>query len=175
MSVFDPIKPYLSLIKTGLFVACVAAAFVYGCSRGHQSGVADGEAKVRSTEVKQANDRAKAAEESLRLEREASKRYQTRAEAKAAEAETYRKLYNEANARRDRDVSALNAGTLKLRRQWQGCEARVSEAGRAAPGEPDPDGDTQLRHEGAADLVRNADQCDAWILSLQESARSDRK
>lgn len=175
MSVFDPIKPYLSLVKTGLFVACVAAAFAYGCSRGHEKGVRAGAAAVAKLREQQDNERVRFALEHAKAMEEQAKRYQTRAEAMSATATQYQEALKDAHRKHDRTVADLRSGALQLRRQWQGCEARVSEAGHAASGGREPDADAELRAADSGNLVRAGAQCDAWISKLQQTLRDERQ
>lgn len=71
----------------------------------------------------------------------------------------------------DRVVDDLRAGNLRLRKQWQGCEARVPEA-PASPSEPDA---TPAGRAGSAGrIVRAAAACDAQVKGLQALVRADR-
>jgi hypothetical protein len=69
-------------------------------------------------------------------------------------------------------VADLTAGTVRLRKQWQGCANRLPETGDTA-GRSDED--AQLRAEGAAALVRLGAEADQWIRSCQSVIQSDRK
>lgn len=74
------------------------------------------------------------------------------------------------DARKDSEklLADLRAGNVRLRREWQGCEAGA--AGRVPAGAgsgPGAHADAELRREGARDLVGGADECDATIRGLQ--------
>lgn len=70
------------------------------------------------------------------------------------------------------DLASLRDGTLRLRQQWQGCEARRVSGIAASAGEPD--GGADDRAEGASRVVRAAAECDAQVNGLQAVIRSDR-
>ena len=70
------------------------------------------------------------------------------------------------------DLDSLRDGTIRLRQQWQGCEARSAQAGGTSG---EPDGGAELRESGAVDLVRIGDECDAQVRGLQSVILSDRQ
>ncbi|WP_460821484.1 hypothetical protein [Lysobacter olei] len=97
----DPIRPYLDLIRTGLFVAVVFGAYATGCSNERKSNEAEralaksritsletslsdhialyDRMNAKATKEKQAaEDQAKRAEEALKVARKAEDEYQTR-------------------------------------------------------------------------------------------------
>ena len=87
------------------------------------------------------------------------------AERQRAAAEAYERGKADAQAAADSVVADLRADRLRLREHWRGCETdRLSEAATRGP---QLDADAELRRAGAGNLVRLADQCDAWIESLQ--------
>lgn len=80
---------------------------------------------------------------------------------------------NEIERQAAADRAGLLAGNLRLRQQWQGCEAgRVPGTGA---GSSEPDATTADRAEGASDLVRAAAQCDAQVRGLQAVITADRE
>lgn len=168
MSIFDPIRPYLSAIKLVVFAIIIGAAFFYGRGCGKQAG----EAVIRATEVKQARAEAKAALESKRLADVQAARYQTRSESMAATATQYQEALKDANRKHDRTVADLRAGNLRLRQQWRGCPVPTS--GEATPSESGTDEDADLRADDSGNLVRAGAQCDAWIKTLQQTLRDER-
>lgn len=175
MSVFDPIKPYLSLVKTGLFVACVAAAFVYGCSRGHEKGVRAGAAAVAKLREQQDNERVRFALEHAKAMEEQAKRYQTRAEAMSATATQYQEALTNANRKNDRTVADLRAGTLRFRKLWEDCSAAVPAPGEAAPGGRSPDEGAELRAASAGRIIGAGAECDAQVIGLQKILMDERQ
>ena len=78
------------------------------------------------------------------------------------------------DCRRCATVADLRSGTLKLRDEWRGCEARLggvmsgaaAAAGRAADAE-------QRRQASAGAIVRAADECDAQVTALQARVNLD--
>ena len=169
----DAARPYLGLLKTGLFVACVAAAFAYGCSRGHDSGVADGEAKVRATELAKAKTDAKVAQDNQRAAEAQRDRYKLRAEAQEAVAGQYLEELINAQSKGDRLAADVRAGDVRFRKLWAQCQA-VPATGHAATGTGAPDGATDDRAASAGRIVRAAAECDAQVRGLQALILSDR-
>lgn len=170
----DALRPYLGLLKTGLFVACVAAAFAYGCSRGYDNGVADGEAKVRATELAQAHADVKTAQDNQRAAEGRAERYQQRAEAKEAIAAQYLEELNNAQSKGDRLAADLLAGDVRFRKLWAQCQA-VPATGNAAAGAGAPDGATDDRAASAGRIVRAAAECDAQVRGLQALILAERR
>ncbi|WP_261370013.1 endopeptidase [Lysobacter antibioticus] len=68
-------------------------------------------------------------------------------------------------------AAGLRAGSLSLRKRWEGCEARMSAAG-AGGGEPDAG--AADRAESAGRIVRAAAECDAQVRGLQAQVKADR-
>jgi hypothetical protein len=172
MSVFDPIKPYLTLLKLAGFLACVVVAFSYGCSKGKEAG----ESAVRRTEVKQAKAEASAAKESLRLAQEQADRYRTRAESQAAIATQYQEELNHAHDRADATVADLRSGNLRLRKLWEGCKATpVPASGQTASDPGQPEGDSGLQEASVGRIDRAVSACQAHATALLKIAEDDRK
>ena len=102
-----------------------------------------------------------------RLDATTTARYaeQRIAAAAAQAAEQYEKGKQDAQDAADSVIAGLNAGTLKLRREWAGCETqRLSDAATATR---ELDAAEQRRAESAARIVRAADECDAQVRGLQ--------
>jgi len=95
------------------------------------------------------------------------------AAAAAQAAEQYEKGKQDAQAAADAVVADLNAGTLKLRHEWAGCEtSRLSESATATR---ELDAANQRRAELAADIVRVGATCDAkerTLISAYDGARA---
>lgn len=97
---------------------------------------------------------------------------QAQALADAAIAESYERGKSDAQAAADRVVADLNAGTLRLRREWAGCETqRLSDAAAATR---ELDAAEQGRAASAGRIVRAAAECDAQVSALQALVRADR-
>lgn len=69
-----------------------------------------------------------------------------------------------AKAKSDAVIAGLRAGTIKLRKQWQGC----STPAKAADGSSGVDEDARLREESAGRIIGNAAEADSWIRALQD-------
>lgn len=70
----------------------------------------------------------------------------------------------DAKAKSDAVIAGLRAGTIKLRKQWQGCSVPT----KAADGSSGVDEDARLREESAGRIIGNAAEADSWIQRLQE-------
>lgn len=87
--------------------------------------------------------------------------------AAAYEQEKKDALDREAGLRAD-----LAAGTVKLRREWQGCETAKLSAASAATRELD--GAAEVRERLAAEIVRLGAEADAQVRGLQAIVTADR-
>lgn len=70
------------------------------------------------------------------------------------------------------DLASLRDGSIRLRQQWQGCEARQAAVGGTTG---QSDGGADDRAESAGRIVRAAAECDAQVQGLQSVIRSDRE
>jgi hypothetical protein len=96
--------------------------------------------------------------------REREKQHADELHAIAAEYEQERA---NADAEKARVVSDLRTGAVRLRKLWQGCEAAAGSVPGASESAGEPDAFAELRRQGAGDLVRLAEQCDAHVRGLQ--------
>ena len=88
-------------------------------------------------------------------------------------ADTYEKERADALDRESRLRADLAAGTVKLRREWQGCEtAKLSAASAAAR---ELDGAAEVRERLAAEIIRLGADADAQVRGLQAVIEADRK
>lgn len=69
-------------------------------------------------------------------------------------------------------VAGLERGTVRLRKQWQGCQARLDSLPTAAEAAALPDVGAELRATGVADLLRVGAECDAKLRAWQQYART---
>ena len=127
------------------------------------------DAATSDAQAKAALDRANTLQASLSASERA--REQEAASAKAANeiAAQYERDKQDAEAAAKRTADDLRAGNLRLRAQWQGCEARRMPEASGATGEPD--GAADDRAESAGRIVRAADEADAQIRALQQFVR----
>lgn len=165
------LKHWRFLLTIAFWLACMAAI----AYKAYGDGVEAGAAQVAKMQDERDNERVRFALEHAKAMEERAQRYQTRAEAMSATATQYQEALKDAHRKHDRTVADLRSGALQLRRQWQGCEARVSEAGHAASGGREPDADAELRAADSGNLVRAGAQCDAWISKLQQTLRDERQ
>lgn len=173
--VFDCLKFLGRHWKLFAFLAVVGAAWAYGEVHGYGRGEKAGAGKVAKLQSQQDNERVRFALEHAKAMEEQAKRYQTRAEAMSATAQQYQQELLNANRKNDRTVADLRAGNLRLSKLWQGCSAAVPPPGEAPASGRGPDAEAELRHQGAADLIGAGDQCDAWIVSLQQTLMDERQ
>lgn len=123
-------------------------------------------AGYETAETRYTAEIAKAQAEASEQARQAE---QALAKANAAAAEQYERGKQDAQAAADRVVADLRGGTLRLRREWAGCEAkRVSETAASAA---ELDAAEQRREESAGRIVRAAAECDAQVAGLQQLIR----
>lgn len=69
-----------------------------------------------------------------------------------------------AQAKADAVIAGLRAGTLRLRKHWDGCRAASQAAGNSSG----IDEDARLREADAGANVRDAAEADSWIKALQQ-------
>ena len=87
----------------------------------------------------------------------------------AALADALNEEFQDANKTHAAVVAGLRADTVRLRREWQGCQADASLPGTAST-TGSVDDAAELRAAGAADIVRLAAECDARIRAWQRYA-----
>lgn len=147
-----------------LAVGLVLSAIVYAGWLVHDGIWQDGY-KTATAELT-----AKYDAERRKAEQAAREQERRHAEALNAAAEKYEQDKRHAQEQADRVVADMRAGTLRLRREWAGCEtARVSAATAAAA---EPDATAADRSESAGRIVRAAAECDAQVTGLQEVIRA---
>lgn len=105
----------------------------------------------------------------------ARKLEQAKAAGTIAAADAYAKGKHDAEMAADSVVDDLRTGTLRLRDEWQGCQARLDGAlSGAAAAAGRADAAEQRRAESAGRIVRAAAECDAQVSALQALVRADR-
>lgn len=85
-------------------------------------------------------------------------------------AETYERRLTNARTNADRTIADLRSGSIRLRDEWAGCETAALVSG-AAGAAGLADDSARLRQQGAADIVRIGEECDARIEALQGAIR----
>lgn len=83
-------------------------------------------------------------------------------------ADAYEKGKTDAQAHADSVVAGLRAGNLRLRNQWQGCQAGLSKASATAG---ELDAAQRSREESVGRILGIAAACDAQVRGLQDYAR----
>lgn len=87
-------------------------------------------------------------------------------------AETLEKEQADAEKKHAGVVAGLERGALRLRQQWQGCQARLDGMPADAPPAGIPDGGAELRNAGVASILRVGAECDAKLRAWQQYART---
>jgi len=153
--------PYWSEIKLGLWVMAVIAALAYADHHGAS--------RVQNRFDKHLAQDAIAAQ---KASEDARRHEQQDAAASARIAEAYEQGKRDAEAAGKRVADGLRAGTIRLRKQWRGCENRLSGTG---PGAAEPDGSAADRAESVGRITRAAREADEQIKGLQDILRAERK
>lgn len=128
-------------------------------SAGFDDGAASVQTKFDAYVAEQKRLAAVADAEAREVERQQRAKYH-------ALAETYEQEKTNAEERIKRDFAA---GTVRLRREWAGCETALLSTTAASAALVDEL--ARLREEGARNLVGLAAQCDAQIRGLQGLVR----
>lgn len=159
------------LIGLILFGLAVAGAVMYGAHRLKESGRNEGRQEIQGKWDASVERGRRAIAEQNRLN--ALKSAQEAASVQAAQ-DRQNERSRQAMADKDRLLSDLQRGTVRLRQQWAGCvsASRASEAGTAAESDA-----AELWGEGpqplvgaVADQIFDADQADAEITLWQSIA-----
>ena len=154
------IKAFLAGIPSWVWIVLflvASHATLYGMYKheSHKADKAKAELSAYKTEIKKAVTE--------RLAQNAKKEAEDRA-VFAAIAEQYKEDIADAKAKSDAVIAGLRAGTIKLRKQWQGCSA-PTEAAESGSG---TDENADLRAKDSGDLVRAGSEADSWIQRLQQ-------
>ena len=165
--------PYTTLIRWGAAILLTTLVGLALVKCGHDKGVADGEAKVRATELAQAQADALTARDNQRAAEDQAKRYQLRAETQEAVAAQYLEELINAQSKGDQLAADVRAGDVRFRKLWAQCQA-VPATGAVAAGTGASDGATDDRAASAGRIVRAAAECDAQVRGLQALIVGDR-
>jgi hypothetical protein len=149
-------------LLAALAVLAVAAGMLAMHFRGSLA-VSRARVAVAEQRADQLGDALKASEKARAAEHAQALKFQ-------GIADNYLQEKADAQAKADRTIADLRAGTVRLRSQWQGCQARGVSAAPASASQPDAD--AQLRSKGASDLVRIAAEADAQIRGLQAALKA---
>lgn len=170
MSIIDPIRPYLALIRLALWCLLACGLFVAGCQRGEsmQEGkTAKAQAELRAYQAKMidATDRAAKAAAAAK----------TQYDIKAAEAaRSYADGRKSAEMHEATVVADLRSGNLRLRNEWAACMSR-SPAGQAGPAADRADGPAAVSAEAFGRVLRVGSDADAQVSWLQSQLMATRK
>jgi hypothetical protein len=147
-----------------LVVLAVAAGMLAMHFRGSLA-VSRARVAVAEQRADQLDDALKASEKARAAEHAQAMKFQ-------GIADNYLQEKADAQAAADRTIADLRAGTVRLRAAWR-CPGDTGTT--AAAGASQPDAAAELRRQGAADLVRNADEADAQIRGLQAILKAERQ
>ena len=142
-----------------LGVSLLSGLYLVGYSKGKASQEAE-TAKVQAEFNAYKKEVQKAV--SIRLTQNKIKEAQDRA-VFAQIATQYAKDIKDAQAKSDSVIAGLRAGTLKLRKQWQGCSTAAQGSGNTSG----VDESARLRETGSGNLVRIGAKADAQVKGLQ--------
>lgn len=157
------------LTTNALYIALAALAGVSAFAGWQTLQLANARAAVQAAEAKTAKLEAAVATAGQKAEAYARAAEATKNEKQRGIDAAYAKGQADAKDAADRTVADLNAGALKLRQQWAGCEtSRLSEAAQTAAGADDR---TRLQRESAGRIVRAVDECQAQVTALQASLK----
>lgn len=159
------IKGFFTTYALYLLAGALAAVFAFAGLQTlrlawARAAVATAEAKYASLEAAMTAATAQAEAAARTIERE---QHEQQRLIDAA----YAKGQSDAEESASRTVDALNAGALRLRREWAGCEtSRLSAAAATAAS---ADESARLQRESAGRIVRAVDECEAQVIGLQKS------
>lgn len=154
-------------IRTGLWIALVLAACLYGraCERKAQA------AERAQAAIAAADARAKSAEALATLTTEYRNRERAMGDAFIAASAEHAKDIRRVETERSRLVAGLLSGADRLQDRWAGC---VSAASGAAAGPGSADAAARDRAESAGRIVAAAAHCDAQVAGLQSILTAER-
>lgn len=166
MSLLSALPLKYSLIANGALL--LAIALVWGVQQGRIAG-----ARFDAAEAKRetAQLRSDIAEQRAQFALQARAAEQRQSQALNAVAELYEQDKTHAQQLHDGVVADLRAGALRLRRQWEGCEAAAARVPATGTAATQPDAAAELRAASAARIVRAGADCDARIRGLQAVVR----
>lgn len=110
----------------------------------------------------------------LAAEQAARAAQQRHAQELADIAARYEQDKRDAQDKADRVIADLRSGALRLRSQWQGCQATRNLSGAVARA-AEPDGGADLRRAGIGSVLGITGACQAQVKGLQEVVRADRR
>jgi hypothetical protein len=162
----NPLAPYMAWIKLAAFAVVVLSAMAYGNHKGAQ--------RVQGKFDKHLLADAQADAQAQRKAIEAARKFELRQSFLLSQiVESYDEGKRDAEAAGKSVTDGLRAGNLKLRKQWQGCEAdRVS---NPSAGAAEPDAAADSRAESVGRITRAVNEAEAQIRGLQDVLRGERK
>ncbi len=170
LAALDPLRPYLGLIRIGLYLAVASALFIGGCQHGKSSQ----EAKTTAVQDQFAAYKAQMVELTNQVAI-ATERARQEYHAKSAEAaRNYEDGRKSAEQHQTTLVADLRAGNLRLRSEWAACMSapRANQAGAAVAGN---DGAAAVPPEAFGRVLRVGDDADLQVRWLQAELMATRK
>ncbi len=170
LSAIDPLRPYLGLIRVGLYVSVASALFIGGCHMGKSSE------KANTAKVQSQFDAYKTKMVALtRQVADATERARQEYNDKSAEAaRNYEDGRKSAEQHQTTLVADLRAGNVRLRSEWAACmfAPRKDQAGPAVRG---ADAAPAVPAEAFARVLRVGDDADNQVRWLQAELMATRK
>ncbi|KAB7765390.1 hypothetical protein [Xanthomonas sp. LMG 12461] len=166
----DPIRPYLALIRVGLYVAVAGTLFIGGCQHGKSSQ------EAKTAEVRGQFDAYKAKMVALTQQvAESAERARQEYESKSAEAaRNYADGRKSAEEHQTTLVADLRAGNVRLRSEWAACMSAPGkgQAGSAVAGN---DAIAPVSPDAVARVIRVGEDADNQVAWLQAELMATRK
>lgn len=170
MAILDPIRPYLAVIRVGLYVGVAGALFIGGCQHGKSSQ------EAKTAEV-QANfdayrDKMVALTKQVAAASELARQEYNSKSAEAAR--NYADGRNSAEEHQTTLVADLRAGNVRLRSEWAACMSAPAEGqtGSAVRGN---DAAAPVPPEALGRVLRTGDDADLQVAWLQAELMATRK
>jgi len=166
----DPIRPYLSLIRVGLWCLLAGGVFVAGCQHGKSSQEAE-RAKVQAQyDAYVAKMVALTNQVAIATERARQEYHAKSAEA----ARNYEDGRKSAEQHETTLVADLRAGNVRLRSEWAACMSAPAK-GQTGPAVAGNDAAAPVPPEAVARVLRVGDDADLQVRWLQAELMATRK
>jgi hypothetical protein len=161
LSIPDPLRPYLALIRVVLYLLLVGAIFIGGCQHGKSTQEAD----IKHVQEAYDGYRAKMVALTQQVAQAAARARQQYDEKSAEALRNYEDGRKSAEIRESTLVADLRAGNVQLRSEWAACmsPARKNQAGPAVGSD---DGSAAVPPEAFSRVLRVGDDADlqaAWL------------
>jgi hypothetical protein len=170
LGALDPLRPYLGLIRVGLYAAVASALFIGGCQHGKSSQEAE-TAKVQAQYDAYVEKMVALASQVAMATERARQEYH----AKSAEAaRNYEDGRKSAEQHQTTLVADLRAGNVRLRSEWATCMS-APRKDQARPAVGSADAAASVPAEAFGRVLRVGDDADNQVRWLQAELIATRK